>query len=274
MEAVWKILVDEFDVWLETFTTPLTSTIMKFNGCGKYFCGLIPDVDRIFGSIGDFDNAHIRDGSVVVWVRDRYNEVAERAIAYCVDASKMGDYLRFFFFAPVEESHILDDSSFLSYKHTMRAGTYYYESYNKMGYKQKVIGDTPLSLWVVENQFNGADYNKYGKIPIAMGVGNLRGMQSMQSVRGMQSVQSVQNMRSVIEQTSPHVSDNDNTHDNANAYKIVNRGIKNNDTTYTLLPQLQPQRPQQLPTSKTKGKKIEKHTNIYTTLSHTTDAVY
>lgn len=173
-ETAWGVLVNEFDVWAEAYTTPLTSQITVSNGYGKYFCSLFTDTDRVFGSMGNFFNCIIRNGSIVVHPHACVMEAAAHAsLNYCVEATKSDEYLRFFFFAPVEEFTTLDTSEFLTFKYIMKPGKYFYDLYSLGGVKCKTIGKTPLTLWVLETH-TGDDKaseisTNYEKIPIAMG---------------------------------------------------------------------------------------------------------
>lgn len=178
-EKVWSILTSEFDVWLEGFASPIDTQIMKFGHSTRFFCSIFPDTDRPFGSIGNFFNARMNNGSIMAHPPVCLAEdAAARVIQCCIEAAKSDEEIRFFFFAALEEIPQLDTSEFLVYKHVMQPQTYYYESCSDSGQKYKTVGETALGFWVLEaNMFietgksgkaSGRNNINYEKIPLTM----------------------------------------------------------------------------------------------------------
>jgi len=177
-ESVWSILTSEFDVWLEGFASPIDTQIMKFGHSTRFFCSVFPDTDRPFGSIGNFFNARMNNGSIMAHPPACLAQnAAACVIQHCIEATKSDEEIRFFFFAAVEEIPQLDSSEFLVYKYVMQPHTYYYESCSDSGQKYKTVGETVLGFWVLEaNVFiEGGSHGgrsraniNYEKIPLTM----------------------------------------------------------------------------------------------------------
>lgn len=104
---VYDILVNKYDVTIEGFASPLNSQILKYRQTIRfvYFCSLFLEIDRPFGSIGNFFDTQFEGHVSVInppFVIDIMNAVADKCLETMTNASSIGVPTRMFIFVPMK----------------------------------------------------------------------------------------------------------------------------------------------------------------------------
>lgn len=98
------VLVKKFGVTIEGFASPLNSQIMRYAPTlDVHFCSLFPDVDRPFGSVGNFFDYDFVGMSAVInppYVIDIMDAVVTKCIESCERAERLSVRTRMFIVVP------------------------------------------------------------------------------------------------------------------------------------------------------------------------------
>lgn len=143
---VYQIMVRKYGVTLEAFASPFNSHILPYSTLeGVYdvqFCSLCPDVDAVFGSVGnffDYDIAQMiaRHSAIAVnppYVFTILEKTAALCISICVRAHEQNRSVRLFITVPdwldCDYYKSLESSEYLEYSIKKTKHTYYYEDSN------------------------------------------------------------------------------------------------------------------------------------------------
>lgn len=90
---VYDVLVTKYHVTIEGFASPFNSQLLRYicRGIPVHFCSLFPDLDKVFGSVGDFFRYDL-EGSISVinppYIEDILNRAVSKCIATTLAASK------------------------------------------------------------------------------------------------------------------------------------------------------------------------------------------
>lgn len=133
---IYKYITENYKVTIEGFASPINSQIlyvMNKEVNDLHFCSLFPDTDAIYGSIGSFFEYDFTDKHVYAnppYVDSLMNQVADKAIASCLNAKKKKGFVRFFITVPewtdAEYYHKLKSSPYKVHEHSFPKYKHYY----------------------------------------------------------------------------------------------------------------------------------------------------
>lgn len=165
--AVYKLLVEKYNVTIEGFASPFNSQLLPFSTKESMlnFCSLFLDTDAVFGSVGSyFDYDFVGKIATVnpPYILDIMDAVAAKCIQTCADAETANKPTRMFITVPdwtdTYYYQKLSDTKYLETALHHKAGEYYYEDSNNLD--KKVTARFNTTVFVLSYGYPKGDYTE------------------------------------------------------------------------------------------------------------------
>lgn len=168
-EDVYKDLYNRYNARYEGFASPLNSRMMDLEG--GYFCSLFVDVDKPFGSLGNFfelnlinplNNKKVPQKVVFIlnppFIEDFITKSIEYVDHYMKEAQKSDTQFIVFGIIPAwfdSEFHkLIKLSEYLAYYKILERNTYYYKNYN-----HQIIANFKSVVYVLDSHIKKKHQN-------------------------------------------------------------------------------------------------------------------
>ena len=189
--AMYKVLVDKYDVTLEAFASPLNSQLILIPNKKMKFCSLFPDVDSVFGSVGRFMETSFSGLSVAVnppYVLSVLELTVAKCIAECEMAECFGGKVRMFIMSAAwtdaDFHQKLVKSKYTRCCVNLDKGQHFYEDPGEIdstGLPKKITAKFRSIFCVMSFGFDDTDYSQ---ITEAMASPNVNTWSNRKNLRG------------------------------------------------------------------------------------------
>jgi len=160
----YKYLYDIYSAKVEGFASPINSQLLLINPDDTFFCSLFKDTDAIFGSLGNFFNINIKQGTIIVnppYVPKIIDDAIIHIKKLIEQATIANKHLRIICIMPYwnDYNSIIE---LINYQHTkyyeiLKKHAHFYESSVNGGYK--IISKFNSIIFVIEANGKNRDYS-------------------------------------------------------------------------------------------------------------------